>query len=746
MEHRSFYRCRASRPPRRPVWRPIAAIALAALLASHDALPRPTVGLVLSGGGARGGAHVGVIRVLEALNVPVDYVVGTSMGAVVGGLYASGMSADELVRVVETADWNVLLTDRPPRSQRSFRRKSDDLGFLVDFDLGVDKTGLLLPGGLVQGQNLDLELRRLTVPVATVDEFDALPVPFRAVATDIATGEMVVFDSGDLVSAMHASMAVPGIFRPEREGGRLLVDGGIASNLPIEVMRGMQPDVIIAVDLGFPLQPESELGSALAITRQMLTILINSRAEDQLRLLEDGDVHIEPALGDLGSQAFDRMTEAMEIGRQAAAALADALARLSIPEADYRAWKAQVTARRGAPPVIDRVRVKNRSGLSPKAVEARLGDFTGEPLDVDALERDIAEIYALDTFETVTWDVREEGTLTTLEIASTGKNWGPNYLRFGLNLEDDFEGGSNYNAAARLTMTELNPLGGEFRAELQIGESPRLFAEFFQPLDYRSRWFVNPRVELRRTARALFDEGAQLARLDASEAIVALEGGRQLGNWGELRVGVSRSRSDESLRIGDPGFEEGEGDLGLLIAEFAWDTVDQVDIPRHGTLMGIGWNGSRESLGSDGEFDVASFFLLKPYTWGRNTILHWWNLDGTFRDETAGVRPFTLGGLFSLSGYAIDELRGKHRGIGRLVYYRRLGDESLPGFGTPVYLGASLEAGNVWESTDEASFSNTLTAGSVFVVMDTLLGPLYLGWGMGEGDRRSAYLFLGQTF
>lgn len=722
------------------------ALGLAALLAAGDALPRPTVGLVLSGGGARGGAHVGVIRVLEELNIPVDYVAGTSMGAVVGGLYASGMSADELVQVVETADWNVLLTDRPPRAQRSFRRKSDDLGFLVDFDLGVDKTGLLLPGGLVQGQNLDLELRRLTMPVVTVKDFDALPIPFRAVATDIATGEMVVFDSGDLVSAMHASMAVPGIFRPERDGGRMLVDGGIASNLPIEVMRELDPDVIIAVDLGFPLQPESELGSALAITRQMLTILINSRAEDQLRLLQEGDIHIEPALGDLGSQAFDRLAEAMAIGSEAATAQAGSLTRLSLPDAEYAAWRSQVTARRGERPVIDRVRVKNRSGLSPKAVEARLDDYAGKPLDVDALERNIADIYALDTFETVTWDVREEGALTTLAIESTGKNWGPNYLRFGLNLQDDFEGGSIYNAAARLTMTELNPLGGEFRTELQIGESPRLFAEFFQPLDYRSRWFLNPSVELRRTTRGLFQEGAQLAQYDSSEAILALEGGRQLGNWGELRIGVSRSQSDESLRIGDPGFEEGEGDLGLLIAEFAWDTIDQVDIPREGTLMALGWNGSREGLGSDGEFDVASFFLLKPYTWGPNTLLNWWNLDSTVRDETAGIQPFTLGGLFSLSGYAIDELRGKHRGIGRLVYYRRLGEQSLPGFGMPVYVGASLEAGNVWASRDDVSFANTLTAGSVFVVLDTLLGPLYVGWGVGEGDRRSAYLYLGQTF
>jgi len=736
---------RTDRPARRRR-HTILCLALVGMLLAHQVAARPTVGLVLSGGGARGGAHVGVIRVLEELNIPVDYIAGTSMGAVVGGLYAAGLTADELEEVVRSADWTVLLRDRPPRPQRDYRRKSDDLSFLVDFDLGVDSTGLLLPGGLVQGQNMDLMLRRLTLPVSAVEDFDALPIPFRSVATDIGSGEMVVFDSGDLVTAMHASMAVPGIFKPERVDGRLLVDGGISSNLPIEIMRDMGADIIIAVDLRFPLHAQEDLGSALAITSQMLTILVNQRAEDQLRFLGEEDIHIQPQLGMLGSQEFDRLAEAMEAGRREAATHAGTLARLSIPQEDYRAYRADIARRRGTPPVVDQVRVVNKSGLSPKVVEARLGSYAGAPLDTAQLERDIADIYALDAFESVTYDLQPEDGLTTLQIRSTAKQWGPNYIRFGINLEEDFQGGSNYNVATRLTMTELNPLGGEFRTELQIGESPRLFAEFFQPLDYRSRWFINPKIELQRTSEGLFDDGIQLAQLSSSQASVSLEGGRQLGNWGELRVGVLRLRSDESLLIGDPGLEPGEGNLGAWLAQLAYDTIDQVDIPLSGTLAAVAWNGSRQSLGSDVDFDVMSFFLLQPVTWGRNTLLAWWNIDATVRDSTAGIQPFTLGGPFSLSGYATGELRGKHRGIGRLLYYRRLGDSRLSGLDNQVYVGFSLEAGNVWDSRDEITLDNTLTAGSLFVVFDTLVGPLYLGYGVGEDDRNSAFLYLGQTF
>jgi len=215
----------------------------------RELVTRPTVGLVLSGGGARGAAHVGVIEVLDELQIPVDFIAGTSMGAIVGGLYASGMTADELAHVIETADWSALLTDRPPRAQRSFRRKSDDIGFLVDFDLGIDKSGLIFPEGFIQGQNLETALKRMALPAISIDDFDELPIPFRAVATDIVTGEAIVLDSGDLAGAMRASMSAPGIFKPVRRDGRILVDGGVSNNLPVQIVRDMGADILIVVDV-----------------------------------------------------------------------------------------------------------------------------------------------------------------------------------------------------------------------------------------------------------------------------------------------------------------------------------------------------------------------------------------------------------------------------------------------------------------------------------------------------------------
>ncbi len=712
-----------------------------------EQVTRPTVGLVLSGGGARGAAHVGVIKVLDDLQVPVDFVAGTSMGAIVGGLYASGMTADELVHVIETADWSALLTDRPPRAQRSFRRKSDDIGFLVDFDLGIDKSGLIFPEGFIQGQNLEIALKRMVLPAISIDDFDELPIPFRAVATDIVTGEAVVIDSGDLAAAMRASMSAPGIFKPVRSDGRILVDGGVANNLPVQIVRDMGADILIVVDVGFPLLSEEQLGSALAVTKQMLTILINGRAQDQIALLDADDILISPNLGDFGSQDFQRLIEAQHLGTEKARELSGRLAELSISNEQYLAYRKRVERNRHDVPVIDSVVVENESRLSPRVIEARLAEQDGKPLDLDQLESDISNIYGFDTFETVTYDVVNDTGKNTLLVTATEKGWGPNYLRFGVNLEDDFSGNSNYNVAARLTRTEINRLGGEFRAELQIGETPRLFAEFFQPLDYASRWFVNPQIEFARSGSGIFDSsGLQIAQIGSDAARLSLDGGRQFGNWGGFRAGVSRVHGEDKLRIGPPGFPGGSAQITSLTAGFEYDTIDRVAVPRAGTNFGIEWIGPRESLGSDITADLASLDFLRPQTWGNNTLLHWWSFGSTTKGDTAGLSPFSLGGLFSLSGYAPAELDGKHVGIGRMLYYHRLGDKALQLFDTPIYVGGSVEVGNVWQTTDAIAWDNTLVAGSVFVVFDSILGPLYIAYGAAEGGRRSAYLFLGQTF
>lgn len=708
---------------------------------------RPTIGLVLSGGGARGAAHAGVIKILDDMQIPVDYIAGTSMGAIVGGLYASGMSADELVNLFGNVDWSDLMTDRPPRGQRSFRRKSDDSGFLVDFDLGVDKQGILFPEGIIQGQNLEIALKRLTASVITVHDFDRLPIPFRAIATDIVTGEAVILKSGDLAEAMRASMSVPGLFKPVRRDGRVLVDGGVANNLPVQIVQDMGADILIVVDAGFPLLAEEQLTSALALTKQMLTILIKGKAQDQIALLSSNDILISPDLGDLASQDFHRLAEAMQIGVAATDNSSIRLAALSVSDSEYFAFRQQIKSSQHDAPVIDRVVVKNQSRLSPRVLAARLGSQEGKPLDIDRLEEDLTSIYGFNTFETVTYDVSEDSGTNTLQIRATEKNWGPNYVRFGMNLEDDFDGNSNYNLGARLTRTEINPLGGELRFEIQVGETPRLFAEWFQPLDYASKWFINPQIELARSSSGIFDEtGLQLAELGSESARVSLDVGRQFGNWGSLSVGHSRSRSEGNFRIGLPQPLGGTTKLADVTVGFEIDTIDNLAVPRSGTSLSVDWIGVREGLGADVTVDATTVQLLKPISWGKNTILNWWTFGSTTKGASIGLRPFSLGGLFSLTGYGPQELSGQHVGIGRMLYYRRLGEQTLPFFKTPIYLGASVEVGNVWQDTDAISTNNVLTAGSVFVVIDSLFGPLYLAYGAAEGGRKSAYLFLGQTF
>lgn len=700
----------------------------------------------MSGGGARGAAHAGVIKALEDMRVPVDVVVGTSMGAIVGGLYASGLSGDEVALAIEEANWSELFLDRPPRRERSYRRKSDDVGFLVDFDVGIKADGLVFPQGLVQGQKLELAVRRLLAPVSIVSNFDQLPTPFRAVATDIVTGDSVPLRSGDLALAMRASMSAPGVFKPVRIDGRLLVDGGIANNLPIGEARALGTDVLIVVDVGFPLLPEEELDSALSMANQMLTILINARAREQTVHLGPDDILISPDLGNIGSQEFERTAEALGIGDQAARNLSMQLAELAVSEQDYAEYVLTREHRQPGIPSIDQMVLENQSDLSSSVIEARIRNQAGSVLDIDQLESDVTDVYGLDIFERVSYSIEDRDTDTILTVQSTAKTWGPNYLRFGLNLEDDFSGTSNYNVAARFTKTEMNERGGEFRSEVRIGENPGLFAEFFQPLDFASRWFVNPSIGIERSNVGVFDANQQIAEVRSEDTQLSFSIGRQFGNWGEARITASKTHGDSDIRIGDPRFRGSAVDLGTLTASVSYDTIDKFAIPRDGTAFTAAWSRSSSRLGSEIDFEVANFVFLRPQTWGRNTLLHWWDV-GSVRSGTVDVLDaFSLGGLFSLSGLAQGQVRGQHRAIGRLLYYRLLGTPSATPLSVPIYVGASIEAGNVWNRTEDVSMENTLTAGSIFVVFDTILGPIYLAYGAAEGGNRSAYLFLGQTF
>lgn len=704
---------------------------------------RPTIGLVLSGGGARGAAHVGVLKVLKELQVPIDVIAGTSMGAIIGGLYAAGLEPEELEAVVLDIDWQDAFYDRPARKSLSFRRKQDDRGFLVKFDLGFNGGNLQLPKGLIQGQKLGLILRELTLPVSSVTDFDKLSTPFRAVAADLGTGAAVVLGNGDLVKAMRASMSAPGVFSPVELDGRTLVDGGLAKNIPIDVGRAMGADIIIAVDVGFPLLDVEQLDSAVAVTNQMLTILIYREAARQIASMKPTDILLEPALGDFSSTDFQAVAETIEPGEAAARSAGERLRGLGVDSEAYDGYLQARASVRQTPPTPRFVTVTGDVPLSPRVIGSRLEYEVDQPLNPAEIARDAERVYGLELFEEVDYSLIEVNGETGLQYQIKAKSWGPNYLRFGLSFEEDFERSNSFNVGARYIRTAVNRLGAEWRTDLQIGSDPGLRSEFYQPLSFDLRYFVAP--EFRAGQRSLdFFQGTQAAaRYRVTEGEILLSAGRELGSTGEVRVGIRRGTGNARLQIGDEALPNIDFDEGAYFLQLRRDSLDDPQFPRSGTELNLSWSLERPGIGSDTNADLITATWLKVRSFDRNSIAVGVDLATTEANGESIQNFFSLGGFLNLSGLDRGELTGPHAGLARLIFYRQMGQTGGGLFDWPLYAGMSLEAGNVWNDRDDIRFDSLLFNGSLFVGLDTFFGPLFFATGFSEDGDTSFYLFLG---
>jgi len=718
---------------------------------------RPRIGLVLSGGGARGAAHIGVLKVLEENHVPVDAIAGTSMGAVVGGLYASGLSAADIERVMTSVDWQDAFRDSPPRSSLNFRRKLEDQNFLVKFPLGLTGGEFRLPRGLVQGQKLTQILRGLTLPVAQIEDFDDLAIPFRAIATDIVTGDRVILERGDLTTAMRASLSAPGVFSPVDSDGRMLVDGGLSSNLPVDVAREMGVDILIVVDCGFPLLERGKLNSVATVSNQMLAILIRHNTAEQRKTLKDSDVLIDPALGDFSSLDFSQHAKAMRLGEEAARGQTQRLSALSVPTEEFQRIVDARAARRSGLPQIDFLRVEPGSERYASAIEALFSDQIGKPVNVKKLERRVGELYGQGNLEILDYqlvqrpppaDGGEPEPGYGLSLNTRRNSWGPNYLRFGLQLQNDFDGNSSFNAAARSTMSEITKYGGEWVVDAQVGETPRVASELYLPVGYRSRWFVMPHAQFQIRTLPLANEDEQiLAEYRVKTADIGLDLGRELGNYGEIRLGAGRTNGSARVRVGDPLLPPSDFTTNDFFGEFRYDTVDNVNFPRRGASLQIGWKGERGVGGDSQDANLLVFDQLYAHSWGRNTAILWTSAGTQLDDDVNVVRSyFTLGGFFNLSAVTPETLAGPHFAIARGIYYRQVGRGGQGFLNVPVFVGTSIELGNVWRSWSDVSASSAKTNGSVFLGLDTLLGPVYFATGFDDEGGSNVYLFLGRTF
>ena len=692
--------------------------------------------MVLSGGGARGIAHIGVLRALEELRVPIDCLVGTSAGAVIGGAYAAGSSPDAIEKAIRGADWDRLLSDQPARADRSVYAKELERARVGSAEVGERDGSVLLPRG-VAGQHLQFYLQALVAP-AQRGPFDDLAIQYRAIATDFENGAMVVLDHGDLAAAIRASMSVPGAFAPVEIDGRILVDGGLVRNIGIDVARALGAERLIVVNVGTPLLKRAEIGSVFAAAEQTLSILAEQNVAAQLATLRPGDVLITPDLGTFSAADFSHGVTTIPRAEEATRRAADELAPLALGPEEYAYWR--VAHRRAhAQAHYDRI-VVDTAGLRrvPPASIRRLLGGEPDPRNADGV---IATLLGTDDFESVAATVDEGTDGTTLVLRPVEKPWGPNYLHGGAVLESDFSSNNDFTLTLDQRATWLTDNGLEWRNRASVGRIDALDSELRQPLDAARRLFIAPELDVEQLLRDIYQDHDALATYRVRRVRGALDFGVHLGNYGELRAGVEAGDDAVALTTGVPVVPDLRERVAAWRASLLIDRLDSLDFPRSGYLVTADAKWARPMLGGVENYDRLSFEVQQAMGYHDSSVL----LAARIQTATAGALPldevFSLGGLHNLSGYARDQVLAD-----RIEFLRAVFRERLAGFSPllpAVYGGFSLEAADVSRRVD-LSTPGRLYGASLFVSADSALGPLYLGTGFAARGFVSLYLYLGR--
>jgi|TARA_B100000315_G_scaffold259592_1_gene316225 NTE family protein len=725
----------------KPLILAVVAVLLAATAPDAAAESRPKIGLVLGGGGARGLAHIGVIRALEERNIKIDAIAGASMGAIVGALYASGKTPDEMERITITLDWGRAFADEPPRESLSFRRKQDSRDYLVKAQATLKGGVLSLPKGVVQGQNLQQMLQNLYLHASDITDFDKLPIPYRAVAADLATGEAVVFKSGDLATAVRASMSIPALYAPVELDGRLLVDGGVANNVPVDVVKTMGVDHVIVVDIGTPLYSADELDSVFPIIEQLTTLLTQNNVQKQLTQLTETDVLIQPELETVQSADFDMGQTAITVGYEAVQEHLPQLAEFE----QFNLQRQQVDTEKPQPNVVSEITINNDSFIADKVISALIDQDIGEIFDKEQLEDDAEEIYGLGYFEAVNYRLLPGDDGDILQIATREKSWGQDLAGVSFELFTDNDGENGYNLGANYRKHGVSAKGGDWFSVVQLGKSPLIRSELHLPLDYRRWFFFKPYFSYSETRFNQVDGGNILSRFNIDDFSYGAFIGTEMSNVAMFGVGVERHVGHTDTFVGaDQGTTHFRDRNSFMLLEY--DTLDNLYFPNSGTLASIRYDSITPSGRLVDDFDLLSASLLKAVRFRDNSLLLGAEYVRSSGAVTERLFQSSLGGFLHLSGFPDDALVGANLLFTRLTYLHRLDEQSFLPVDLPVYLGISVEAGNVWQDNDDLSGGDLIYAGSVMLGVDSPLGPLYIGYGKAEEGVSSFYLRLGRVF
>jgi NTE family protein len=580
-----------------------------------------------------------------------------------------------------------------------------------------------------------------------VTDFDRLPIPFRAAATDLETGQLYVFDRGDLAVAMRASMAVPGAFAPVEHDGKVLVDGMLVRNLPVDVARQTCADVVIAVPVGNPAISRDKLGRLTSVAGQAMNIAVEANEKAQLATLGERDVAVPVTLKDIGSSDFAQVPEAIPLGEAAARAVAASLARYSLSPEAYAHWRAGRRQIAERPKVtVDEVRMAGFRVTNPEVMRSFVQTRPGDAYDPERADADTTRIAARGDFTAVAPQLAEEPDgRHVLTYRATEKPWGPDYVMFDLNLGTDLQGKTEWGIRVDLEKRWLNALGGEMRAIFQVGSPNLLGLEFYQPLDLGQRFFVAPSLSARQKLYTAYGGDQAVATIDETRYGGALEVGATLGTSSDVRLGLAAGRIRNDASVGVPWITDtAEADLGAVTLSLRHDSLDRRIFPSEGTLATLTAGWSEPDLGADQRYRLASFRASQVLTWGSNV----WSLalrgGSSFDTDVPYYDQFKAGGLFNFSGYRHNELVGRRYAFAGVQWRHRLG-YLMQTLGSDTWGGLSLESGNVYDRADGTPASGALTGGSIFLGINSRLGPVYLGYGRSQGGHRALYLYLGSS-
>jgi NTE family protein len=681
------------------------------------------------------------LKVLEELRVPVDCIAGTSMGALVGGGYASGLPADDLDALLRGIDWKAVIGGVGSRTLEPAEQKrlNDASGTL---ELGMRDGRVVQRQGLISTSRIEDVLRSFVARARGVGDFDALPIPYRAVATDMLTGRMVVLDRGDIATAMRASMSIPAIFAPVDTAEHLLSDGGTVRNLPIDVGRELCGDVVIAVNLAKRDVTREQLGSAVSMLLRHMDVMAQANERLQLATLRPGDVRIDVDLGDLATQDFERIPEAIDAGEAAARAAADRLSVLSLPPDEYRDWRARVTVRQDLELRVAAVEFEGAGYVSREFLRTRTRVRAGDLANPTLLAADAARLSALDEIDTIGYELRGDPANPTVVWQPVEAATGRDVLRPSLGIYGARAGDVHVELSLRHVRRWVNQRGGQWRNLLQLGTTTQLETSFYQPLDVAQRWFVEPTLVARAASEDLYADGDRVARFRFEDFGGRAEFGANLGPATQLRLGawnVQRRVINDIGLIALPRISLREGGPSFVASR---DTRTETGFATGGSATELQYLRSDAAFGADREWQRAEGATRHAFGLGRSVVRLTLAGGTDLGSEAPYDRAFSLGGPQSFPGFAPGELRVRAYGTFAADYLRRVAD-LVTLADQALYAGVGVQATRVHERID-GDADETLYGASVYLGGRTPFGTLTIGAGAAGGGTWNAWITLGK--